>query len=182
MFLPLYSFLKRIKRFSIFFPWKTQKWFSVYGIVSWVFSQLFFAEEWQILRPTGPCCSFTETFKGSLTLVTGWACWSLAAVLSLSRVRHFVTPMEPARLFCPCGSSRQEYWSGLLCPLLAIFRTHVSRTAGGFFTTWATRESPRMLEWAACPFSKGSSWPRNWTRSPAFQADSLPPEPPGKPH
>ena len=94
----------------------------------------------------------------------------------------FYDPMEPARLFCPCGSSRQEYWSGLLCPLLAIFRTHVSRTAGGFFTTWATRESPRMLEWAACPFSKGSSWPRNWTRSPAFQADSLPPEPPGKPH
>ena len=90
-------------------------------------------------------------------------------------------PMEPARLSCPCGSSRQEYWSGLLCPLLAIFQTHVSRTAGGFFTTWATRESPRMLEWAACPFSKGSSWPRNWTRSLAFQADSLPPEPPGKP-
>ena len=27
-----------------------------------------------------------------LTLVTGWACWSLAAVLSLSRVRLFVTP------------------------------------------------------------------------------------------
>ena len=26
-------------------------------------------------------------------------------------------PMEPARLSCPCGSSRQEYWSGLLCPL-----------------------------------------------------------------
>ena len=23
---------------------------------------------------------------------------------------------EPARLFCPCGFSRQEYWSGLLCP------------------------------------------------------------------
>ena len=23
--------------------------------------------------------------------------------------------------------------------------------------------SPRMLEWAAYPFSRGSSWPRNWT-------------------
>ena len=24
--------------------------------------------------------------------------------------------------------------------------------------------SPRILEWVACPFSKGFSWPRNWTR------------------
>ena len=23
--------------------------------------------------------------------------------------------------------------------------------------------SPRILEWVACPFSSGSSWPRNWT-------------------
>ena len=34
----------------------------------------------------------------------------------------------------------------------------------------------RILEW-----SRGSSWPRNQTRSPALQADSLPSEPPGKP-
>ena len=25
-------------------------------------------------------------------------------------------PMEPARLLCPWGFSRQEYWSGLPCP------------------------------------------------------------------
>ena len=24
--------------------------------------------------------------------------------------------------------------------------------------------SPRILEWVACPFSRGSSWPGNWTR------------------
>ena len=24
--------------------------------------------------------------------------------------------------------------------------------------------SPRILKWVACPFSKGFSWPRNWTR------------------
>ena len=34
----------------------------------------------------------------------------------------------------------------------------------------------RILEW-----SRGSFWPRNQTRSPALQADSLPSEPPGKP-
>ena len=32
-----------------------------------------------------------------------------------------------------------------------------------------------ILEWVAFPFSRGSSWPSNWTLgSPALQADSLP--------
>ena len=47
--------------------------------------------------------------------------------------------------------------------------------------------SPRILEWVAYPFSRGSSWPRNLPDSgiklgsPALQADSLPTELPGKP-
>ena len=36
--------------------------------------------------------------------------------------------------------------------------------------------SPRLLEWVAYPFSSRFSWPRNWTGSPALQADSLPTE------
>ena len=40
----------------------------------------------------------------------------------------------------------------------------------------------RILEWVAIPLSRGSSWPRDWTTSPVFQADSLPSEPPGKPY
>ena len=39
----------------------------------------------------------------------------------------------------------------------------------------------RILEWVAVPFSRGSSQPRNRTRSPALQADSLLSELPGKP-
>ena len=39
----------------------------------------------------------------------------------------------------------------------------------------------RILEWVAFPFSRGSSQPRDRTRSPAWQADSSPAEPPGKP-
>ena len=40
---------------------------------------------------------------------------------------------------------------------------------------------PRILEWVAIPFSRGSSWPWDWTWvSFVLQADSLPPEPPGK--
>ena len=38
----------------------------------------------------------------------------------------------------------------------------------------------RILEWVAIPFSKGSSWIES--RSPALQVNSLPSEPPGKPH
>ena len=36
--------------------------------------------------------------------------------------------------------------------------TQVSRIAGRFFTSWATREAPK---WVAYPFSSGSSWNRN---------------------
>ena len=39
----------------------------------------------------------------------------------------------------------------------------------------------RILEWVAIAFSRGSSQPRDQTRSPTLQADSLPSEPPGKP-
>ena len=39
----------------------------------------------------------------------------------------------------------------------------------------------RILEQVIIPFSRGSSRPRDGTRSPALQADSLPSEPPGKP-
>ena len=39
-----------------------------------------------------------------------------------------------------------------------------------------------ILEWVAIPFSRGLPDPRIEPRSPAQQADSLPFEPPGKPH
>ena len=41
----------------------------------------------------------------------------------------------------------------------------------------------RILGWVNIPFSRGSSWPRDWTQvwCPALQADSSLSEPPGKP-
>ena len=39
----------------------------------------------------------------------------------------------------------------------------------------------RMLEWVAIPFSRGSSWPRDWTQVSCLAADSLLFEPLGKP-
>ena len=41
--------------------------------------------------------------------------------------------------------------------------------------------SPRILEWVVYPCSSRSSQSRNWTRSSALQADSLPAELPRKP-
>ena len=40
------------------------------------------------------------------------------AVLSRSVLSDSLRPhgLQPARLLCPWGFSRQEYWSGLLCP------------------------------------------------------------------
>ena len=38
-----------------------------------------------------------------------------------------------------------------------------------------------ILPWRIIPFSRRSSQPRDQTRSPTLQADSLPAEPPGKP-
>ena len=43
--------------------------------------------------------------------------------------------LQPARLICPWGVSRQEYWSGLLCPPLGIFPTQGSNAGGIFLST-----------------------------------------------
>ena len=42
----------------------------------------------------------------------------LCFVLSRSVVSDSLRPhgLQPTRLLCPCGFSRQEYWSGLPCP------------------------------------------------------------------
>ena len=41
-------------------------------------------------------------------------------VLSCSVASNSLRPhgLQPTRLFCPWGFSKQEYWSGLPCPLL----------------------------------------------------------------
>ena len=38
-----------------------------------------------------------------------------------------------------------------------------------------------ILEWVAIPFSRGSSWPRDWTQVSHTAGRFLPAEPPGKP-
>ena len=52
---------------------------------------------------------------------------------------------------------------------------HQAPLSMGFFQA-------KVLEWVAIFSSRGSSWPRDRIWSPTFQADTLPSEPPGKPH
>ena len=75
--------------------------------------------------------------------------------------------LQPARLFCPWGFSRQEYWS---CHALlqGSFPTQESNS-GLQHCTWTLyplshQGSPRILECVADPFSRGSSWLGNRTR------------------
>ena len=73
----------------------------------------------------------------------------------------------------------------LLCEVKSLSRVRL------FATPWTvTRQAPLsmgffnqagILEWAAIPFSRGSSNPGIKPGSPALQADSLPSAPPGKP-
>ena len=66
--------------------------------------------------------------------------------------------------------SRPEHW--VVCVAFSFStgssqprdQTQFSHITGGFFTSWATQGSPRILEWVAYPFSSRSSWSRNQTR------------------
>ena len=73
----------------------------------------------------------------------------------------------PHRLYSPGNSPGQNTRMGSLPFSRESFqpgdRTEVSHIAGGFFTSWATRGSPRMLGWIDYPFSSGFSRPRNGT-------------------
>ena len=91
-------------------------------------------------------------------------------VLSHLVVSDYLRPhgLQPARLICPWGVSRQEYWSRLPCPPPEIFPTQGSNPGSQhcrwIFYQLSQQGSPRILEWVAYPFSRGTSWPRNQTR------------------
>ena len=79
---------------------------------------------------------------------------------------------------CPilCGPMGYSPWNfpgqntgvGTLSLLQGIFPTQGSNPGlphcRHIIYQLSHKGSPRILEWAAYPFSRGSSWPRNWTR------------------
>ena len=66
------------------------------------------------------------------------------------------------------GFSRQENWSGLPCSPSRGYSQPMDKprspTLQGILYCLSHQGSPRILEWVAYPFSRGSSWPRNRTR------------------
>ena len=68
---------------------------------------------------------------------------------------------------CPWNSPGKNTGVGSHSLLQAIFPTQESNP-GLLHCRWilyqlSHRGNPRILEWVACSFSSGSSWPRNWT-------------------
>ena len=81
-------------------------------------------------------------------------------------------------LYNPWNSPGQNTGGGSLSLLQGIFHTQGSNL-GLPHCRWilyqlSHKRSPRILEWVPYPYSRGSSWFRNQTGSPALQADSLP--------
>ena len=88
------------------------------------------------------------------------------AGLSCSIMSDSLRPpgLYPARPLCPWGFSRQEHWHGLPCPPPADLPNPGLPHCGPILYHLSHRGSPRVLEWVAYHFSRGSSQPRNWTR------------------
>ena len=92
--------------------------------------------------------------------------------------------LQPARLLCPWDSLGKNTGVGCHALLQGIFptrnRTQDSRTAGGFFTIWATREAHEY--WNGWPIPPPGDLPDPGIEPacPILQADSLPAELPGK--
>ena len=68
-----------------------------------------------------------------------------------------------------CKFFGQEYYNGIAFPFSRCSswprdQTQVFHIASRFFTIWAIRQAPRILDWVAIPSSRGSSWPsaRTW--------------------
>ena len=95
---------------------------------------------------------------------------------SFSHVLLFVTH----GLYSPWNSPGKNTRVGSLSLLQGIFPTQWSNPGlphcRQIFYQLSHKGSSRILGWVAYPFSRGSSWSRNWMGSPAMQADSLPAE------
>ena len=73
----------------------------------------------------------------------------------------------PHGLYSPRNSPGQNTGVGSLSLLQGIFPTQGSNPSfphcEQILYQLSHKRSPRTLEWVAYPFSRGSSWPRNWT-------------------
>ena len=91
------------------------------------------------------------------------------SLFSCSVVSDSVQPhgLWPARLLCPWDSPGKNIGVGCQSLLQGIFLAQ-GLSLGLLHCRWilyhlSHQGSPRILEWVAYPFFRGSSWPKNWT-------------------
>ena len=109
-----------------------------------------------------------------------------SASVSCLVVCYFLRPygLYPIRLLCPWNSPGKNTGVGSPSLLQGIFLTqglNLCLLYCRFFTAWATRKAPRILEWVAISFSRRSAWPRGWTQVSSIAGRFFTSEPPGKP-
>ena len=97
-----------------------------------------------------------------------WFFLCVCSVLYLSVVSNSLWQhgLQSPRLLWPWGFTRQEYWSGLPFPSLRDLpnpgtELHLPHCRWILYCL-SHQGSPRILEWVAYPFFRGSYWPRNW--------------------
>ena len=109
-----------------------------------------------------------------------------ARLLKWSEVKVALSDsLWPHGLYSPCNSPGQN--TGVIAFLFSRGssqprdQSQVSCIAGGFFTSWATREAQEY--WSGCPIPSPADLPEPGTKlgSPALQADSVPTELSGNP-
>ena len=113
--------------------------------------------------------------------------WLLeCAVLSHSVVSNSLRPHElwPTRLLCPCGFSRQEYWSELPCPPAGhLPNPEIEPRSPALQVDSLLSEppgKPQNTVWVVYPSPGDCPNPGIEPGTPALQADSLPAELSGK--
>ena len=111
--------------------------------------------------------TFTFTFLKNLT--TSWKIQETkypVTIRSDQIIRSVVSEsLRPHGLYSPWNSPGQNTGVSRLSLLQGIFPTHRSNPGLPHFRQilyqLSYKGSPRILEWVACPFSRGSSWHRN---------------------
>ena len=99
---------------------------------------------------------------GSTSLALLKCKFRLYAVLSCSVVSNSLWPYGQVPL--SMEFSRQEYWSGLPFPAPGYLPNLSLLHCRQILYCLSHQQSPRILEWIAYPFSRGTSRPRNWTK------------------
>ena len=103
---------------------------------------------------------------------------TLAAVLRVQRLRNqtFRYIVKRNENICPCTNWYTSIPSNIavvsLLSHVQLFCDPMDCSPSGSSVRGISQV--RILGWAAMPISRGSSWSRDWSTSPAWQADSLP--------